>query len=52
MAQRRQINEILKILNLHKEPLEDSEYLETRQRFFDGKISEQVFIQLLKRKAI
>lgn len=52
ITQRKQINDILKSLNLHKEPLEDSEYLETRQRFFDGKISEQVFIQLLKRKAI
>ena len=50
-AQRKMINTILHELNILKEPLEDMEYLETRQRFFDGKISEQVFLQILKRKA-
>ena len=50
-AQRKQISAILHELGILKEPLEDTEYLETRQRFFDGKISEQVFLQILKRKS-
>ena len=50
--QRKQINAILKELNLLREPLEDPDYLETRKRFFEGKISDQVFIQILKRKSI
>lgn len=50
-AQRKQINSILKEVGLLKEPLGDSEYLEVRERFFDGKISEQVFLQILKRKS-
>lgn len=50
-AQRKQINSILKDLGLLKEPLGDSEYLEVRKRFFEGKISEQVFLQILKRKS-
>ena len=50
-AQRKQINKFLKDLSILKEPLEDPEYLETRKRFFDGKLSEQVFLQILKRKS-
>ena len=50
-AQRKQINKFLKDLGILKEPLEDPEYLETRKRFFDGKLSEQVFLQILKRKS-
>lgn len=49
--QRKLINKILKDLSILKEPLEDSEYIETRKRFFEGKISDQVFLQILKRKA-
>ncbi len=50
-AQRKQISAILKELSILKEPLDDSEYLEVRKRFFEGKISEQVFLQILKRKS-
>lgn len=49
--QRKLINKFLKDAGIRKEPIEDSEYLEIRQRFFDGKISDQVFMQMLKRKA-
>jgi hypothetical protein len=49
-AQRKQINQMLKDVGILKEPY-DAEYLETRQRFFEGKISEQVFLQILRRKS-
>lgn len=46
-----QIEKVLNDLNLSYEP-SDEDYLEVRNRFLQGKISEDVFKQILKRKSI